>query len=242
MNLAIIAQGFHGGSSSVLVYADAPDGTLIRVFDDETKVEIGSGSLVGGKIEITLTPSLFTGQRIIAYVGEFGEKTFGSTIVLESETEATGWKVADTVNGIPYAEYLEAGGSMVAELYTPDECRNVVIDRNTTSKALSIPVTFNLRITESQGGTVQVVVENVAGSIGGFFVRFDSDAFGAETTKTYSANGAYQVKVWSADELEADAVVKSYSLTMPSAVVEFKPNVIDLTTSDGFWLYRRSKG
>lgn len=228
MNLAVIAQGFYAGSDSVLVYADSPDGTLIRLFDDESKVEIGSSELALGRTTIELAEVLFEGQRIIAYVDQFGEKTFGAVIVLQNELENTGWKVPESVNGVPYDEYLEAGGVALPALYSPETCRNLVFDRQNSAKVLSLPLTFNLRILESQGGTVQVSIENISGAVGGFLTRFDGDSIGTDVSKTYSVNGTYQLKIWSADQTEADAITANYSLTMPSAVFEFEDNVVDL--------------
>lgn len=229
MNLAIITAGFVEGSLSVTVVADVADGTNVLLYDDETKEILGSLVVDDGKAVVPVSPILYAGQRIIAYLGAFGKDTFGSVIVTESAIEPSGWKTPETVDGQPYGTYLEAGGSALPDLYDPASCRNFSRDQDSIERAIDVPISFILRQIESQGGTVQVVVESITGAIGGYKTKFDGDAQGTSLTKTYSDNGAYQVKVWGANQLEAEAITKTYSLTMPTASIDFGTTVVDLT-------------
>lgn len=216
-------------STAVQVTANVANGTTILIYDDETKDLIGTGTATSGSANVTVSPGLYAGQRIIAYVTSFGNGTFGAVIVVESETETNGWETPVTVNGQPYEDYLAGGGDQQPDIYNPEHCRNMSRDMDAISRAINTPITFILRQIESQGGTVQVVVENIEGAIGGFKTKFDSDAVGTSISKVYSVDGAYQVKVWAINETEADAVIKTYNLTMPTAVVEFGSTVVDLT-------------
>ncbi|GGH42903.1 hypothetical protein GCM10007423_39880 [Dyadobacter endophyticus] len=229
MELAIITSGFVAGSSSVSITADVADGTAVLVYDDETKSLLGSDVTTDGVVDVTVAPELFEGQRIIAYLTAFGQDTFGAVIVVDSENETTGWKTPETVDGQPYEEYLEAGGEQQPDVYDPANCRNISRDMDAIGRVINTPITFTLRQIESQAGNVQVIIEDVQGAIGGFKTKFDSDVIGTSTSKVYSVNGAYQVKIWGINETEADAVIKTYNLTMPTAVVEFGTTVVDLT-------------
>lgn len=234
MNLAIITSGFSAGSNSVQVTADVANGTALLVYDDETKDLIGTGTTTGGVANITVSPILYADQRIIAFVTTFGNDTYGAVIVTESDTETTGWKTPETVDGTPYDEYLEAGGAALPDVYDPSACRNIARDMDSISRAIDVPVTFIVKQIESLGGTIQVVIDNIEGAIGGYKTKFDSDAEGTSTSKMYSANGSYQLKVWGANQTIADAIVVTYDLVMPTASIEFGTNVIDLMVSVDF--------
>lgn len=227
--LAIITSGFVEGSGSVSVTADVVNGTTVLVYDDETKDLLGSSVTASGVSSVSVSPSLYSGQRIIAYLSSFGKDTFGAVVVVESDNETTGWKSPRVVNGQPYEQWLEAGGEHLPDVYDPSSCRNMSRDMDAIGRVIDTPITFNLRQIESQGGTVQVVIEDVQGAVGGFKTKFDSDAVGTSTSKVYSSNGAYQLKIWGINETEADAVIKTYNLTMPTAIVEFGTSVVDLS-------------
>lgn len=229
MALAIIESGFVAASNTIKVAADVANGVLVHIYDDETKQLIGSAPVNSGYANVTVTPSLFSGQRIIAFISEFGNETFGAVIVVDSDSESTGWKTPATVNGQPYDQYLEDGGQKQPDVYDPAHCRNISRDMDAIGRVIDTPITFNLRQIESQGGTVQVVIEDVHGAVGGFKTKFDSDAVGTATSKVYNVNGAYQVKIWGINETEANAVIKTYNLTMPTAIVEFGTTVVDLS-------------
>lgn len=229
MALAIITSGFFAESTLVNVFADVVDGTAVFVYDDETKDLLGSSTIDDGASAVSVAPMLYAGQRIIAFLVAFGRDTYGSIVVTESETEHTGWKTPTTVDGQPYQEYLEAGGAALPDLYEPASCRNFSRDQDSIDRAIDVPISFILRQIESQGGNVQVVIENITGAIGGYKTKFDGDAQGTSLTKTYSANGNYQVKVWGVNQLEAQAVIKTYALTMPTASIDFGTTVVDLT-------------
>lgn len=228
MNVAIITSGFQSNSNTVGVSANVTDGTVILLYDDETKVLIGSGAIGDGAVSITASPVLYSGQRIIAYVSEFGNDTYGAVIVTESDTENTGWKIPETVDGVPYGTYLLSGGDHLPDLYTPEECRNISRDMDAIERVIDIPITFKLRQIESQAGTIQILIEDIQNAIGGCLVKFDSDPQGTTTSKTYSVNGTYTLKVWGANQTIADAITKTYVLVMPTSTVNFGANVIDL--------------
>lgn len=228
MNLAIIISGFQANSATVNVMADVVNGTTILLFDDETKIQIGSGVIASGSVAITVSPFLYLGQRIIAYVSTFGNDTYGAVIVTQSDVENTGWKTPETVDGVPYADYLEAGGNPFPDLYTPEECRNASRDMDAIDRVTDLPLTFNLRQVESQAGTIQISIENIQNAIGGYLIKFDSDPQSTTASKTYSVNGNYSVKIWGANQTEADAIIKTYVLVMPTSTVNFGTNVIDL--------------
>jgi hypothetical protein len=234
MDLAIITSGFVAESTSVEVTVDVADATIILIYDDETKDLLGSGSVTDGIANVAVAPALFSGQRIIPYVSAFGKDTYGSVIVTDSEIENTGWKVPETVDSVPYEDYLEAGGVALPDVYDPAHCRNYSRDQDAIDRVLDVPITFLLRQVESLGGTVQVLVENIENAQGGYKVKFDSDAEGATTNKTYSADGSYSVKVWGANQTIADAIQVDYNLVMPTASVEFGTNVIDLFANIDF--------
>jgi len=225
---AVITSGFIAGRSSVSVTADVANGTVIRIYDDETKLQIGSGVIASGTVSVAVSPALYSGQRIIAYVTSFGNQTYGAIEVVESDTEFTGWKEPVTVDGDSYTDYLASGGDALPEIYAPEEKRNISRDKDSIDQVLDIPITFRLRQVETMAGTVQVILEDIQGAIGGFKTKFDADADGAGTTKTYSSNGSYQVKVWGANQTIADAILKTYNLVMPASSVVFGANVIDL--------------
>ncbi|MCF2487464.1 hypothetical protein [Dyadobacter sp. CY347] len=229
MELAIIISGFYAESTSVKVVADVADGIDVLIYDDETKQILGSALTADGSANITVSPILYAGQRIIAYLAEFGQDTYGSLVVTESETEHTGWKTPETVNGQSYKAYLIAGGAALPDLYDPASCRNFSRDKDSIDRAIDVPISFILRQIESQGGTVQVVIENISGAIGGYKSKFDGDAQGTNLSKTYSDSGNYQVKVWGVNQVEAQAITKTYSLTMPTASIDFGSTVVDLT-------------
>jgi hypothetical protein len=229
MLLAIITSGFYSGSPNVNVTADVADGTSILIYDDETKDLLGSALISDGEAVVAIASELYAGQRIIPYVTAFGKDTFGAVIVTESEVEHTGWKIPETVDAVPYDDYLAAGGAALPAVYDPASCRNFSRDMDAIERAIDAPITFILRQIESQAGTIQVLIENIEGAIGGFFTKFDADASGTSTSKIYSANGTYQVKVWGVNETEAEAVVKTYNLTMPTATVDFGTTVVDLS-------------
>jgi hypothetical protein len=228
MTQAIITSGFTAGSSAVNVTADVANGIDILVYDDETKELIGTGEITSGSVSVTVSPVLYSGQRIIAYVTSFGSQTYGAVIVVDSDVEFTGWKTPETVGSDTYEDYLEAGGQALPDLYDPQAKRNISRDKDAIDRVIDLPITFRLRQVESQAGTVQVIVEDIQNAIGGFKIKFDSDAEGTTATKTYSANGSYQVKVWGANQTIADAILKTYNLIMPTASVVFGPNVKDL--------------
>lgn len=234
MNVAVITSGFVAGSNSVNVTADVADGVLVLIYDDETKDLLGTGSITDGTDSVAVSPILYSGQRVIAYLVAFGKDTYGSVVVTDSEVENTGWETPETVNGTPYVEYLEAGGAALPDLYTPEECRNFSRDRDAIDRVLNVPITFLLRQIESLAGTIQILVENIENALGGYKVKFDSDAEGATTNKTYSADGSYSVKVWGANQTIADAIEVEYTLVMPTATVDFGANVIDLYASIDF--------
>lgn len=228
MNLAIITSGFQANSASVNVSANVANGTAILLYDDETKVQIGSGVIASGSVSITVSPVLYVGQRIIAYVSTFGNDTYGSVIVTESDTENTGWKTPETVDGVPYADYLEAGGDPFPDLYTPGECRNMSRDMDAIDRVTDLPVSFRLRQIETQAGTIQILIEDIENAVGGYLIKFDSDPQGTTTSKTYAVNGTYSVKVWGANQTIADAITKTFVLVVPTSSVIFGANVKDL--------------
>ncbi|WP_026630055.1 hypothetical protein [Dyadobacter alkalitolerans] len=228
MDLAIITSGFVAGSGFVSITADVANGTIVLIYDDETKDLLGSAPTESGVALVPVAPILYSGQRIIAYVSEFGRDTQGSIIVTDSELESSGWKTPETVDGQPYDAYLLAGGMPLPDLYDPASCRNFSRDKDSIDRAIDVPISFILRQIESQGGTVQVAIENITGAIGGYKTKFDGDAQGTSLTKTYSDNGNYQVKVWGVNQLEAQAIIKTYSLVMPTASINFGTTVVDL--------------
>ncbi len=231
MAQAIITDGFVADSTEVTVVAEAADATVVLVYDDTS---IDKGELLGtGEIEdsiatVTLSAPLYAGQRIIAYLNVFGDGTLGSVTVAESDKEYTGWKVPTAVEGVPYADYLTAGGVALPEMYAPEECRNTSRDLDFVSDLLSTPITFVLRQIETQAGTIQVIVERIKNAIGGAIIKFDSDTPGTTAAKTYDEDGSYQVKIWSGNQTEADAIVMEFDLTMPTAVTTFGTEVYDL--------------
>lgn len=234
MSIAIITSGFTEGSSLVTVAADAATGTPVFIYDDETKDLIGSSEIESGSANVTVSPVLFAGQRIIAYLTDFGKDTYGAVIVVESATEKTGWKEPETVAGQPYQDYLDAGGDVLPDIYDPSSCRNMSRDMDAINRVIDAPITFIVKQVESLAGTVQVVIDNIEGAIGGFKTKFDSDAEGASTSKVYSVNGSYQFKIWGANQTIADAVTVTYDLVMPTATIGFGTNVIDLFVTMDF--------
>jgi hypothetical protein len=232
--LAIITSGFYSESVSVTVVADVADGTDVLIYDDESKELLGTAVIDEGSADVTVSPILYTGQRIIAYLGEFGKDTYGSIIVTDSDKEHTGWKTPETVDGQPYDVYLSNGGAHLADVYDPSNCRNISRDMDAIDRVLNVPITFLVRQVESMAGTVQVLIENIENAIGGYRLKFDSDAPGSATSKIYSQNGSYSVKVWGVNQIEADAIQVTYDLVMPAATVSFGPNVTDLFASVDF--------
>lgn len=231
MTQAIITSGFQANSNSVKVAASVANGTVILLFDDETKDQIGSGVIASGSATVTVSPVLYLGQRIIAYVGEFGNGTFGAVIVTQSDTENTGWKTPETVDGVDYQDYIEAGGKPLPDIYDPEECRNISRDKDAIDRIVELPITFRIKQVESQAGTVQILIEDIRNAVGGYLVKFDGDPAGATTSKIYNTNGSYSVKVWGSNQTIADAITETYVLVMPTVTVEFGTNVIDLWVS-----------
>lgn len=238
---AIITSGFIAGSSSVSVTADVADGTDILIYDDETKVLLGADEITDGTTVVSVSPVLYSGQRIIAYVASFGSDTFGAVIVVDSDTEFTGWKEPVTVDGDPYAEYLADSGEALPDIYDPASVRNISRDKDAIDQVINLPITFLLRLTESLAGSVQASIENVQNAIGGFIVKFDADAEGSTATKNYTVNGSYQAKVWGANQTIADAILVTYNVVVPVATVEFGTNLIDLSVQID-WGYTASPG
>ena len=241
MAYAIITSGFEGGSGAVNVSAAVADATTVLIYDDESKVLLGSGTVTDSEAAISVSPVLFVGQRIIAFVTAFGSDTYGAVIVTETGFENTGWKTPITVDGETYEDYLSDGGVVLPMVYDPISCRNVTADRDAIAAIMAIPLTFTLRVKENQAGTVVVSVENIQNAIGGFLIKFDADTAGTGTEKTYTVNGSYQMKIWGANQTEADAIIKTYTLVMPSVIVEHGANVIDLFTQVDFGYAGTSK-
>lgn len=228
MAQAIITDGFVADSTSVTVVAEVANATAVLVYDDANKELLGSGTITANVSTVTLSGPLYAGQRIIAYLVTFGDGTYGAVVVTESDTEYTGWKTVTEVDGVPYADYLAAGGAALPEIYDPEGCRNTSRDRDFVSSLLATAISFNLRLIETQAGTIQVIVEDIRHAIGGAIIKFDGDTAGATSSKTYSVNGSYQVKIWAANQIEADAITKEYTLTMPTAVTTFGSDIYDL--------------
>ena len=203
-NLAFIFSGNLDGSAAVGVTAQAADGTTIVVCNEENLAQLGTGSLLGSEVVVTVSPVLQSGQRIIAFVGDIGEKSMGGRLVLPSGDLHTGWKNPETVTvgaqTQTVAEYQTATGNEVPDMYDPTLYNRVAELSGTFFD--SIPeqkISFNLRIDRNYG-TTTATVEDVAGVPSGFLIQFDTDAVSNTAAKTYSSNGSYQVKVIDAED------------------------------------------
>jgi hypothetical protein len=241
MTNAIIISGFYSGSTLVSVSADVLDGIQVFVYDDESKEVLGVGIISYGHVEIIVEPALFSGQRIIAYVGAFGKDTYGSVIVTDSIDKKTGWKTPEFVDEVAYSQYLENGGNVLPDIYSPQECRNTSRDVDAIEKLINTPISFRLKQTESRAGNVQVSVEDIENAFGGYMIKFDSDPEGTVSSKSYLTNGSYKVKVWGVNQGENAAIEKQYTLVMPSAAISFGTNVVDLHVFVD-WQYQASVG
>ena len=217
-DLAYISSGFTDGSTSVGVTALAADGTTIILCNEDDLSTLGTSTLTGNEAVITVS-ALVEGQRIIAFVGAIGEKTFGGRTVLASGELHTGWQTPQTVevDGEEFtaAEYETTTGKKLPSIYTPS-AYNRVAELNSTffENIPSQEISFSIRIDRNYGSTT-VTVEDVEGAPNGHLIQFDSDAAGNGTSKTYSANGSYQVKVIDAD-VSTRFVTRSFTVTATS--------------------------
>ncbi|MPR36620.1 hypothetical protein [Salmonirosea aquatica] len=210
MGLAIIESGFYDLSEQVTVLVDeAPNGTNVLLYDDVAKEEglLGQSTTTLGKATITLATPLEAGQRIIAYVGAFGEKTYGAVNVAEGILERTGWKVPATVDGVPYDEYLAEGNAPIASTYDPDGCYNRAQAYETDIESLvhqkNLSFVVEIQNTAVAGvPTAIAVVKEVIDAPNGVLYSFDGATPDNANSKSYTANGTYSVQV--TDVADAD--------------------------------------
>ncbi|WP_207507025.1 hypothetical protein [Telluribacter humicola] len=205
--LAIIESGFYDESQEVVIRADVADGTLTLLYDDITKAELGQQPILSGKAIISLSTPLEEGQRLIAYLGDYGEKTYGAVNVVASHAQRTGWKVPDMVDGVPYADYLSDGGAPIASTYEPDACYNRAqayesdIEAALHQECLSFVVEIQNTVIATVP-TAIVVVKEVQHAPGGALYSFDGATAGNTNSKSYTANGTFKVLVMDAEDSE----------------------------------------
>ena len=202
-DLAFIFSGYTDGSASVGVSASAVDGTGIIVCNEDDLTQLGTGSLLGNEVLVTVSPALIEGQRVIAFVSAIGEKTMGGRLVLPSGELHTGWKRPETVtvgeDEQSVSDYEAETGNEVPDVYDPTVFNRVAeLNSGFFDAITDQDLSFNIRIDRNYG-TTTVTVEDVKGAPNGFLIQFDSDAEGNTDAKTYSANGSHQVKVIDAD-------------------------------------------
>lgn len=229
MDVAIITEGFYAGSESVKVMSDIGPGFVIQVYDDETKELLGTSILLDSMSNVPVSPPLYLGQRIIAYIDSFGNATYGAVVVTASEEENTGWKVPETVDGVPYDEYLNNGGAPLPDIYDPEECRNFARDMDAIDRVTNQPITFTLYRIERMNGTIQMIVEDIQGAVGGYKTRWNTEEPGTNLSKVFTFDGTYIFKIWRNDQDESQAVEKIFILTMPTPIIVFGTTIVDLS-------------
>jgi hypothetical protein len=220
--LAIIESGFYDLSTVVTVLVDdAPNGTSVLLYDDVSKLLLGSSTTTLGKATITLATPLEAGQRIIAYVAAFGQDTYGAVNVAEGILERTGWKVPTHVDGQPYEEYLADGHAPIASTYDPDSCYNrsqayeTDIESLVHQKKLSFVV--EIQNTAVAGvPTAIAVVKEVLDAPNGVLYSFDGATPDNANSKSYTANGTYTVEVTDVSNAENTAEV-SFDIALLAA-------------------------
>lgn len=209
MSLAQITSIPYASSTIVTVAASQPNGTVIRLFANN--VQIGTGTLAGGTVNITVSP-LVEGDVLQAFVttqGNLGGNTF---VVLPPQGNYSGWQVPDEVDGVPYETYLANGGTPIAEFYNPEILGNITRERNYEKLDDLYNVNFSIAISYQAGQAIVTVVntEYVGGTA---LVQFDGGAIATATSKTYTANGTYSVTVFNSTQTKSRTI--SYVISVP---------------------------
>lgn len=209
MSLAQITSVPYASSTTVTVAASQPNGTVIRLFANN--VQIGTGTLAGGTVNITVSP-LVEGDVLQAFVTTQGNLGGNTVVVLPPQGNYSGWQVPDEVDGVPYATYLANGGTPIAEWYDPTVLGNGVRERNYEALDDLYNVNFSIIISYQAGqGVVTVVNTEYVG--GTALVQFDGGAISTATSKTYTANGTYNVRVFNSTQTKSKLV--SYAISVP---------------------------
>ena len=215
-HLALIYDGFFDGSTAVKVRAQTSNGTTILVYDEDSLVLLGTATISANRATVTV-PALSTSQRIIAFVGAIGEKTYGGRTVLMSEVKTTGWRKPVSVlvgeDEVSVEDYEAENDVHVPAIYEPDLFNKIAEFPVDYLKDLAEePITFVLRIERNSENTV-VTIEDLQGVNAGYLIKFDNDVANTTLTKTYTSTGTFQVKVSDATN-PLRFKTKTYSVTI----------------------------
>jgi len=200
MALAIIEAGFYDESTEVVIGAAVADGTTVLLYDDIIKEQLGQSTISSGQATVILDAPLREGQRIIAYVEAYGEHTDGAMVVAAAEAQRTGWKKPVVVGPLPYDEYLANGNTPIARVYDPENCYNRAYvyeaDIYAALKKKYLSFVVEVQNTVVAGApTAVAVVRQVLDAPGGALYSFDGAAATNVNSKSYTANGNYEVRV-----------------------------------------------
>ncbi len=233
VTVPLIESGYYGGSPKVAVACDLAAGTTIVLykFVNDVDVLVGSGTLGNdvdlgaGRTRIDLTTNIAEGNQLMAYVTEIGNQASKPKTVKryqDGDEILTGWSEPDLVitdtGSTLYLDFLEQGGSEIADKYTPSPTINTVVPRFGTR--LKQIATGNVVIVQSPGtptGSAVASVVNTSPALGAARAKWDSGPIQGVLQKTFTSadNGSHTVEVI------------PESASGESTVIPFEINIID---------------